>query len=69
MREKYLEELLISTVIGGVAAHLIGGLLPYMRDSDLMTTVVFLVFWILDTILVWHVISLAQWIRKWASEE
>lgn len=69
MREKYLEELLVSTIIGGVAAHLISGLLPYMQEAGIMTTVTFLVFWILGITVTWHTISLAQWIRKRASEK
>ena len=64
MREKYLEELLISTIIGAVAAYLACILLPGMRLADVMSVVVFLVFWILGITLTWHVISLGQWIRR-----
>ena len=66
MREKYLEELLISTVIGAIAAYLACILLPGMHRADVMSVVVFLVFWVLGITATWHVISLVQWIRKQA---
>ena len=68
MREKYLEEMLVSTVIGGVAAQMVSSMLPYMQEAGIMTTVTFMVFWVLGVTITWHAISLAQWIRKWASE-
>lgn len=64
MREKYLEELLISTAIGALAAHLACQILPYMQETGILAMIVYVIFWILGTTVTWHLICLAQWIKK-----
>lgn len=63
MREKYLEELLISTIIGALLAVLLCNTLPAIgRGIDFLS--LFVIFWIGATAWTWQAIAFGQWIRK-----
>ena len=64
MREKNLEEMLIATSIGALAAHEACAVLPYMQGPGIVTTIVFVIFWALGMTIAWHAISGLQMIKR-----